>query len=220
MTAVTKPNEQTYAAMAAHPDAATPNRALTWAFLAGTASALITGVLQAILNLAGFAPQTPGFADVFGGDAGRGVAFSLGVAICSSPIAGGIGALIFAIGVAIVQWVAKLFKGTGTFPQLAYALAAISVPFSIVSSFLTPFSSVPFVGLCTGLFSLLLGIYVLVLQVMAVKGVNKFGWGEAAGSVLIPGVILVCCLVVFFVVLAGMGVAVMDTFDSIQNSLP
>src|SRR3990170_3077635 len=88
ITAVTKPNEQTFATMAEHPDAMSVNRAFIWVFIAGTVSALISGVIQAILQLAGFSAQTPGLADLFGGSAERGVAFTFGVAICSSPIAG------------------------------------------------------------------------------------------------------------------------------------
>ena len=220
MNAVTKPNEQTFATMAEHPDAMNPNRALTWVLLAGTASAIINGVLQAILELAGLSAQTAGLADLFGGSANRGVAFSVGVAICASPIAGAVGALFFAITVGIIQWVAKMFKGTGTFSQLAYTMAAISVPFTLVSSFLTPFSSIAFVGICTGLISLGLLVYVIVLELMAIKAVNKFGWGQAAGSLFLPGLVLACCIAVVVAALAGMGVAIGDTFNSINQSLP
>ncbi len=221
MTAVTKPNEQTFATMAEHPDAMSSSRAFTWVFVAGTISALISGVLQAVLQLAGFASQTPGLSDLFGGSAQRGVAFALGVAICGSPIAGAITTLFFAIGVGIVQWVAKMFKGTGTFSQLAYTMAAVSVPFSLVSSLLTPLSGVPIVGICTGLISILLGLYGIVLEIMAVKGVNKFGWGEAIGALFLPGIVLVCCLTIPIIgVMRLLGPKIGDTFSTISNSLP
>jgi len=104
MTAVTKPNEQTFATLAEHPDAMSNTRAFTWVFLAGTISAMISGVFQSILQLAGFASQTPGLmSDLFGGDAQRGIAFTFGVALCSSPIVGALGVVFFAIGVGIVQ---------------------------------------------------------------------------------------------------------------------
>jgi len=221
MTAVTKPNEQTFAAMAEHPDAMSNSRAFIWVFLAGTVSALISGVIQAILQLAGFSAQTPGLADLFGGNGERGVAFSLGVAICSSPIAGVLAVLGFAIGVGIIQWVAKMFKGTGTFSQLAYTMAAISVPVSLVTSVLTPFSTVTFVGICTGLVSLAVGIYAIVLELMAIKGVNKFGWGQAAGSLFLPVIVLVCCLTIPIIgAMRLLGPAIGNTFSTIQNSLP
>jgi len=138
MEAVTKPNEQTFAVMAQHPDAATPNRAFTWVFLAGTLTALISGILQAILQAAGVV--IPGMSELFG-DAPRSIAASLGIAICLSPVSGALAVLFFAILVGIFQWVAKLLGGTGTFSQLAYTTAAITVPFSLVSAVLAPFAS-------------------------------------------------------------------------------
>ncbi len=222
MTAVTKRSEQTYAALAEHPDAATTTRAFTWIFLAGTISALISGILQAILALAGFSPQVPGLADLFGSAQG-GLAFSLGFAICFSPIAGVLGVLFFAIGVGLIQWIAKMFGGVGTFSKLAYPMAAISVPFTFLSSVLTSFSSIPYLGICTGLISLGLGIYVLVLQVTAVKGVNHFGWGQALGSFFLPTVILLCCALLPIGVIAAMrllGPQIGNTFSTLNNSLP
>jgi hypothetical protein len=220
ITAITKPSEQTYAALAERPEAQTNSRAFTWVFLAGTLSALISGVLQAILELAGFASPTASWGDLFGANAGQGGLVSLGVAICVSPIAGAIATIFFAIGVGIVQWIARLFKGTGTFSQLAYTVAAFSVPFSFVSSVLTPFSAIQYVNICTGLISFILGLYAIVLEVRAVKAVNKFGWGEAIGSVLVPFVLLVCCAVAVIAVLAVLGASVSDTFNSIQQSVP
>ena len=220
ITAVTKPNEQTYATMAEHPDAQSASRAFTWVFLAGTVSALIGGVFGTILDLAGFS-STPGLGELFGGNAERGVAYTFGVAICGSPIAGAIGVLGFAIGVGIIQWVASLFKGTGKFSQLAYAMAAVSVPFTLISSFLTPFSGVPVLGICTGLLSVVLGLYALFLEINAVKGVNRFGWGQAIGSVFLPGLVLACCLAIPVIgVMRLLGPKIGDTFSAINSSLP
>ena len=218
MTAVTKPNEQTFAEMAEHPDAQSNNRAFIWVFLAGTIAALISGVLQAILGLAGF-EAVLGLADLFGGSAQRGVGVTLGIAICSSPVAGALGTLGFAIGVGVIQWIAKMFKGIGTYSQLAYAMAAVTVPFTLVSSILTPFSVIPYVVYCTSGVSILLGLYAFMLQLMAVKGVNKFGWGQALGSVLLPGFVLACCAVVVITVMASLGAAVGETFNSINQNL-
>jgi Na+-transporting NADH:ubiquinone oxidoreductase subunit NqrD len=99
-------------------------------------------------------------------------------------------------------------------------VAAISVPISLVSSVFTPFSGIPVLGICTGIVSSLLGLYALFLQVTAVKAVNKFGWGQAAGSVLLPGLVFFCCALVIFGILLSMGVAIGETFESINQSLP
>lgn len=207
INAVTKPSEQNYSTMSGHPDAQTNNRAFIWVFLAGTAAAIITGILNAILELAGFTTQIPGFSEL-AGSAPRGAMASLGIALCTSPISGAISVLFFAIFVGIIQWVAKMFKGVGNFQQLAYVMAAISVPVSLVTSLLTPFTTIGVVGYCFAAVSLLISLYVIYLQVLAVKAVNRFGWGEAAGSYFLPLILFVClCACLAFGLASIFGVA-------------
>lgn len=213
LSSVTKPSELAYSRLAESPDAQNNTRAFTWVFLAGTISAIISGVLQALLQLAGFAPQTPGLADVIG-SAPRSAVGSLGIALCTSPIAGALSVLFFAIFVGIVQWVAKMFKGTGNFSQLAYVTAAISVPVTLVSSLFTPFSTLGVVGYCFSGVSLILGFYAMYLQLLAVKSVNKFGWGEAAGSYFLPIFLIAClCVCVVFGLTSLFAPAISDTFN-------
>jgi Yip1-like protein len=222
MMAITNRSEQTYARMAERPDAATPNRAFLWVFLAGTVSALVSGILQALLELVGLASPTAGLAEIFGGGQG-GAAASLGISICVSPVAGGIAVLFFAIGVGIIQWIAKMFGGVGTFSKMAYPMAAISVPFTLLTSVLTPLSTITYVGICTGLLSLVIAVYAIVLEVTAVKGVNHFGWGQALGSFFLPTLIVICCAVVPIGVIAMMrllGPQIGNTFSTISSSLP
>jgi hypothetical protein len=205
--AVTRPSEQYYSTLSEQPDAQTNNRAFIWVFLAGTVAAIITGILNAILELAGFAPQIPGFSELTG-SAPRGSMATLGIALCTSPISGAISVLFFAIFVGIIQWVAKMFKGIGNFQQLAYVMAAISVPVSLVTSLLTPFTTIGVVGYCFIAVSLLISLYVMYLQVLAVKAVNKFGWGEAAGSYFLPLILFVClCACLAFGIASIFGIA-------------
>lgn len=200
MTAVTKPNEQTYVDLTERPDAVSKT-AFLWVFIAGTISGILQAVLQAVYAATGTMPQIPGLEqftqDLAGGAGNIGVRLVTG--ICLSPVFGAMSVLFFAIIVAVVQWIAKLFGGAGTFEKLAYAFAAITVPFTLVSSVLALLSVIPFVGLCFSILSIGLSFYAIVLQVMAVKGVNRFGWGAAAGSVLIPwlALVLFCCCLVF-----------------------
>jgi hypothetical protein len=56
---------------------------------------------------------------------------------------------------------------------------------------LTVLGTVPYVNYCTGIVSLLLSLYILYIQITAVKAVNRFGWGPAAGSVLIPAFVII-----------------------------
>lgn len=222
--AVTKPNEQTFVEITEQPDM-NARTAYIWVFIAGTISGIFQAILQAIYVATGTTPQLPPipgleqFSQSGGGDAG-GIGITLLLTLCFSPVVGVISVIFFAIGTAIVQWIAKLFGGTGTYEKLLYAIAAITVPFTLVSSLLSLFSAIPYIGACFGILSLGLGIYAIVLQVMAVKGINRFGWGQAAGSVFIPGCvvfILIACLVIGGLML--LGPAIGSVFEQINQSL-
>ena len=214
--AVTKPNEQTFIEIISGPEA-TSKTAFIWVFIAGTLSGLVSGLIQLVLRTAGV--QSQGF-EQFSGAAGRGIGASLGVSICGAPVAGLLSVIFFAIGVAIIQWIAKLFGGTGTFEKLAYGLASISVPVTLVAMFLTPLSAVPYLGICTGLLSAGIGLYALFLQITAVKAVNGFGWGPAIGSVLLPGLAIgLLCACVVGVSMALLGPKIAEIFTQIQQGI-
>ena len=221
--AISKPSEQTFIEISDHP-AARSSTAFIWVFLAGTVSAIISGLLSAILMAAGVAttPVIPGL-EQFTGPAtadGGSIVTSLVTSLCASPVAGIISVIVFAIGVGILQWIARLLGGVGTFDQLAYALAAISVPITLVSALFTGLAAVPYLGICTGLVSLGVAVYGFVLEVMAVKGVNRFSWGKAIGTVLIPvAVVLVLCLCVIVVAGVALGPAISDLFNQINQGI-
>jgi hypothetical protein len=222
--AVTQPKEQTFVDITEHPDA-NMKTAFIWVFIAGTISGIIQAFSAAITTATGVGSpfqQIPGMEQYFpqstGGGGGVGAALIGG--LCASPLAGLFSILFFALFVAIIQWIAKLFGGTGTFEKLAYAFAAITVPYTIVSSLFALLSAIPFVGICAGVIAFGLWIYYLVLLVIATKSVNRFGWGQATGSVFIPGctaIILCVCIVVAG--LAVLGPVVGNVFSEINQSL-
>jgi uncharacterized membrane protein len=222
--AVTQPNEQTFVDITEHPDMSAKT-AYIWIFLVGTLSGIIQAITTAISAATGIGSQLqqiPGIGQYFPQSTGGGgsVGIALIGGLCASPLAGLVTVVFFALMVAIIQWIAKLFGGTGTYDKLLYAFAAISVPVTIVSSVFALFSIVPFVGICTGLISIALSIYVLVLEVMAVKGVNRFGWGQAAGSVFIPGcVVFILCACVAIGAFALLGPMIGNVFSGINQSL-
>jgi len=67
-------------------------------------------------------------------------------------------------------------------------------------------------------------IIVVVMEIMAVKGVSKFSWGKAIGSFFLPTLTVLCiCVVLPIGVIAAMrllGPQVGDTFSAINSSLP
>jgi hypothetical protein len=218
--AATKPSEQTFVEISESPDARMQT-AFIWVFIAGTISGIVQAIIQAAYAAMGITPQIPGLEQFSQqpGDGGFAIGSLVG-GICASPLVGLLSVLFFAIGIAITQWIAKLFGGTGTFEKLAYTSAAISVPFTIITSVLTLLGVIPFVSICTSIISLILSFYVLYLQIMAVKAVNRFAWGPAIGAVLIPGlVILFLCGCLVIGVLTLLGPAIGDVFSGINQSL-
>lgn len=206
--ALTKPNEQTYFNLAQSPNAKL-GTALIWVFLGSLVNILFASLVQGAVMR-----QMMRNYD-FGQNAlPRSGAFGILGSVCIGPIVSVIGFVIF---VGIVQLLARMFGGHGTFEQMAYAMAAIVAPFSLINSIFTLLAAIPFVGFCFGLVSLLGVLYVIALEVMAVKGVNRFGWGEALGSYFLPGLALCCCLSVgAFALFRAIG----SQFPNILNQFP
>ena len=220
VSAITKPNVATFTRIAAQPGATT-SKALLWVFVASLVTSFVSFIAQAInggtmASLRQFLPpEIARELPVSGAPS-----FGFGTVICGAPVAAIFAVLGFVIGVALIQWVAKLFGGTGSFEKLAYTFSAITVPFSIISAVLTLIGIVPFIGILMGLIGFVLSIYVLVLEVFAVQAVNKLDTGKAIGSVLLPGLViflLVCCCVVISLLVLGPMIG--NVFDSINQSL-
>jgi hypothetical protein len=211
--ALTKPNEQTFAEIAASPNAKMTT-ALLWVALGSLVSFFLSALVQnatmsGLMAQYGLPAQTSG-----------GIVPTLITAVCGAPIAAIITAIFFAIGIYIFQWIAKMFGGKGTPDQLAYAIAAISAPVSIVSGVLGLLGAIPSIGFCFGLIILLIGIYVLVLEVMAIKGVNQISWGAAIGTLFIPLLVVVCiCGCVVIASLMILGPVIGNVFSTINQSL-
>lgn len=202
--AITRPNEQNFAEIANSSDA-NPNKAYLWMFLVS----LVSGLVSAVISLIVSSMQ-------YGADVGAGIVSVL----CIVPIVAAIGVLFFAIGVAIVQWVASLFGGTGTYNKLVYVVAAYGAPIGLVSGLLASFNSIPYLGICVSVLVLGISLYSLYLEIVAVKAVNSFDWGKAVGSVLIPFfVILFVCGCVVIGSLMLMGPMIGDVFSTINQSL-
>ena len=213
MEAITKPNQQTFAKMAASPNAKMTT-AFLWVFLGSLVNFFVASLVQGAIM--GQMMQQFGLENMPGSAFGGGLLS----AICGAPVGAVISVVFFAMFTGVVQWVAKMFGGTGTFEQLAYVFAAITVPVTLVSSVLTLFAAIPFIGLCFGLAGFAVGIYVIVLEVLAIQGVNQLGVGQAVGALFLPGIVLFCCLAA---VIAGMmsilAPAIRDVFQQVQQGL-
>jgi hypothetical protein len=214
INALTKPNEQTFSEIAASPSAKATT-AYIWVFISSFVVNFITFIVRGAVIRDQLAQNGFG-ADRLGG----GVVGALIGLICIAPILAVVQTLFFAVDVAIIQWIAKMFGGKGTFDQMAYTFASISVPFSIIIGVVSIISLIPFVIFCFWIIFFIGILYIIVLELMAIKAVNQFGWGPAIGSLFIPilAVSLVCCCIgaVFSTV---MGPIIGNVFSTINQSL-
>lgn len=212
--ALTKPSDLTFSRIASSPNAKATT-ALLWVFLGALVNfflaALVQGpIMRQMMQNSDFGVQ--GFPAAGGG---------LIAAICGAPIFAVIQVVLFAIVIGVVQAIARMFGGRGTFDQLTYSIAAIVTPFYLVSGVLTLLSAIPYAGFCFGPLAFLAGIYVLVLEVMAVKGVNQFGWGQAIASLLLPILAIACCIsIVVIGLFQALAPQMRDIFNSIMTPVP
>lgn len=212
--ALTQPNEGTYAAIGNSPNAKA-STAYLWVFLSSLVTSSVSILVQQFvidsrLSQLGF--ESGATANGIGGIAVR--------VICGGPIAAVVTTIFFALFAALVQWIAKMFGGKGTNDQLSYAYAAIGVPYTLIAIPFYLLALIPYVGLCFSILLLLIFLYVLVLLVIAAKGVNQFGWGPAIGSFGIPIIALVTvCACLFAVIFAVAGSAFSEIFKQLNQSL-
>lgn len=200
--ALTKPSVETYEDIVADPGASA-SKAYAWVLIAAFISyAIAIGfsfVLGAILGDTAF--QQFG---VF-----EGITSSIVIVMCCAPILSILAVLGLAINAGISQFVAGILGGTGSYNELVYAFGAYIAPLTLVTGVL---GAIPYLN-CLSIF---VGLYGIVLNVIAIKAVNKFDWASAIISsvVVVVGIIAVIgCLVLGF--LAMLGPLVGDVFSNI-----
>ena len=153
-----------------------------------------------VLPLASF---VEGAEEVFSGNLLAGFS-SLFILACGLPftvIASILGMLLFA---GLIHFIAGALGGSGSFRQLLYVFAVISAPFSIVSALL---GLIPFVNCLT----IPLALYVVVLNILAIKVVHRISWGAAMGTIIV----LLFVFVLFAVVI---GLALWNPLQEFLNS--
>lgn len=186
LLALTRPREDTYQTIVTDPGASI-GRAALWIFITslisyGIAMALQFGQMAAVLN------QFEEAGNSLGAMAGGGAILLL----CGLPLVGGmavVGAMFYA---AILQFVAGALGGTGTFRELFFGTASFTAPMTIIT---TGLGLIPIVGACL---TLPLSLYSLYLNALVLKAVNRYGWGSAIVTLLVPVIIsLLLALIVF-----------------------
>jgi hypothetical protein len=116
---------------------------------------------------------------------------------------GSLGAIVwvpiaFFIGMAILFVSAKIFGGTGSFLQQAYAFMLYTVPIQGAAAIV---GIIPILG---GLVGFALSIYGIVLAVFAMMASQRLSGGRAVAAVFLPAIIvaLVFCALLFIIIAA------------------
>jgi hypothetical protein len=188
----THPSEQTFLRILADPTAS-PQRAFIWVAVLAVFGGLIQGLLL------------PSLGTELSTRISTGVGLICGAIVV--PIFAIIGLALWAV---IQHFLSTLFGGTGTYNRMVYALGSISAPTSLVGVVVSAFTALiglvtkgvgNMVSFCLAPISLAVGIYAIVLQVQAIKAVEKLDTGRALLVILVP-LILVIILGVVCVFLA------------------
>jgi hypothetical protein len=190
--AITRPTVKNFEQIINDPNIST-RRAYIWIFVSSLISFAIAILVQMLF------PAQPTITP-------RGVTYTAPLIgldvilfICGAPIVGAVSILILVINSAITQGIAGALGGKGNFTKLVYTSSAFAAPMTLVMGVL---NLIPFVNLLI----YPLGLYNIVLSIIAVKAVNQFGWGKAlASSIVIYAtvLVLVSCVMIFILTLFG-----------------
>lgn len=177
-------------------------RAITWIYLGGVGIAIIVFVLP-IMVIASLV-DTP---------LDSSIAIPL---LCIGPVIGGILiSLLFLGNVATIHWLSHLFGGRGSFATTAYVLASIVTPFSLINVLLL---LIPILG---WLMIYVMGVYQLIVTILAIQALYDFGWGQAILIGIIPPAILnILVLIAYYAIIFAFLFAVADNPEAFFPPTP
>ncbi len=212
---LTRPSENTFREYLNRDRPAQLQRAFLWISVAAVLGTILSFLISSLI---GTGPFTQFPTDQFGAFEPADLGFGgliLGL-ICLVPLAAILAPLFFGIYAGIVQLIARLLGGAGSFQEMAYAMAAYSAPLAVISNFL---SAIPVIVCLT----VPLGIYGFVLNVIAVKAVHRLDWVRSGIAALaVPVLVFLLAICVFVLAVAGlvaMGPEIGDVFSEVLREL-
>ncbi|MDW8325325.1 MAG: YIP1 family protein [Anaerolineales bacterium] len=205
LTALSRPNPQAYEVLLSDPEVSV-SRALIWAVAAGLASGGLFLLAQTLFfNF--FVSLLPQELAALPRSANPTTLLAVAL-LCGLPFFAFSSMLGVLLTAGLTHSGARLFGGRRPFAEQAYLTAAYASPVTIANSVL---AFIPLVNCLT----LPLNLYALFLNVVAVKAVNRFGWGAAGVAGLMPvfvGMALTVC--------AWIGLIVVMSFSGLPLPLP
>jgi hypothetical protein len=181
------------------------NHSATRGFIWVAVSSLILAVVSAF----GYIPLYRTLTSQFGSTpemqlfAGGTIVTSLICALILTPISAIIG---LAISSGIYHLISRLFRSTGNYSDLVFCMAAVTAPAMIIGAILSIpvllFSNFPaiwwLVAIFISILSVIIAVYVIVMNVNAIRGAEQIGTWQAILTIFIPvialGVLSFCCV--------------------------
>jgi hypothetical protein len=172
-----KPGDASFQALLSEPNHST-GRAFIWIAVVSLIVAIMTGVTST-QTLQSFEP---------------GITSNLVYFICTlilSPIFGIIG-LVISSG--IYHLIARLLGGSGTWSDLVVCQAAVFAPSELIGGVIGLFTillfNIPGLFFLPGIITFVIGVYAIILMILALKAAEKFGTGKAVLTHFIPVIII------------------------------
>lgn len=200
LRALTRPSVTTFESLLQDPNATT-QRAYIWIAV----SALIAYLVSLVLASGFLAVDERLLAELMASMAICG--------LCGAIIAPLLSVLALIINAGFAHLCARALGGPGTYGQLAYAFASYQAPLALISGAL---AAIP----CVRYLDIAIALYVIVLNVIAVQAVHRFGWGKSVVcAVVAPIVLLVIVACIIIALLTLLGPAVGNVFSTIIEEL-
>ncbi len=186
---LTQPSVGTFQEIIEDPKAS-KRRAYLWVFVATLVGSAISVVVNALFSeITAPTSNTSESTSTF--------VSTLLALLLGTPVSALLATFVFADAVLLTQFVAHKLGGTGTIKQLMWASAAYVAPLSLGATALSAISIVN----CT---ALLLSLYGLLLNCIAIKTVNRLSWGKAFVAALIAPLLLLIIAVALILLTASL----------------
>ncbi len=168
----------------------------------------VTSLILAVVTTIGYVPLYNSFMSQYGDIQTAQIfqATTVTVGLCSvilAPISSILGLVIIT---GIYHLISKLFGGSGAWSDLVFCMAAVTAPASIISGVLAIpyllFSNFPaiwwLIAIFIGILTVIVSVYVLVMNVNAIRAAEKIGTWQAIVTIFLPIIIIavlsVCCI--------------------------